>query len=188
MMTLILLLNDQWSAMATSSVASWVVERRGLIVALWVAAAVFAASRPGRLTIAWRQACVLREAAPPPWSADLATRFRSPYVTGLLLVVHGVPAPDTADGHDVLERIVNLVERQPGVGGVLSYSTAPDRHLLGRPHGTFVVVGLDPGSASPEALGPAPPGAEPPGGFAPARVLSGRGARVDGRDPSEPRP
>lgn len=76
--------------------------------------------------------------------AALAERFESPFARSAILVVTGVPAPETAAGRDVLEEIVTAVRGVRLVTGAFSYLDTADPLFLGA-GGTFVVVGLEPG-------------------------------------------
>jgi hypothetical protein len=52
---------------------------------------------------------------------ELATRFRSPFVDRVALVVQGLPPADSAEGGRALEIIEEQLKDQPGVAGVVSY-------------------------------------------------------------------
>src|SRR6202050_739664 len=52
---------------------------------------------------------------------ELATRFRSPFVDRVVLVIQGLPPADSAEGGQALETIVAGLREQPGVSGVVSY-------------------------------------------------------------------
>jgi RND superfamily putative drug exporter len=77
---------------------------------------------------------------------DLVTRFHSPFVDRVVLVVQGLPPADSPEGQQALSTIVEQLRQQPGVSGVVSYLDLRDPIFLGRGGGTFVLVGL----ASPE--------------------------------------
>src|ERR1700760_4100678 len=51
----------------------------------------------------------------------LKTRFRSPFVDQVVLVVQGLPSADTDDGARALGTIVDSLKNQPGVSGIVSY-------------------------------------------------------------------
>jgi RND superfamily putative drug exporter len=74
---------------------------------------------------------------------ELATRFRSPFVDRVALVVQGLPPADSAEGSQALETIEEQLKDQPGVSGVVSYLDLRDSMFLGRGGGTFVLVGLE---------------------------------------------
>jgi putative drug exporter of the RND superfamily len=84
---------------------------------------------------------------------ELATRFRSPFVNRVALVVEGLPAPDSDEGGQALETIVDGLKDQPGVSGVVSYLDLHDPIFLGR-GGTFVLIGLESTEGPVEALVP----------------------------------
>jgi RND superfamily putative drug exporter len=52
---------------------------------------------------------------------ELATRFRSPFVDRVVLVIQGLPPVDSEEGEQALEPIVTSLREQPGVSGVVSY-------------------------------------------------------------------
>jgi putative drug exporter of the RND superfamily len=81
----------------------------------------------------------------------LADRFDSPFSRSAVLVVTGVPAPDTPAGRAALRGVVGTVARVPGVTRTLSYLDVADSAFLGAA-GTFVVVGVDGRRESGDAL------------------------------------
>jgi RND superfamily putative drug exporter len=85
---------------------------------------------------------------------DLERRFRSPFTDRVLLVVEGLPGPQTPEGRAALETIVGAVKKAPGVVGTLSSLDSPDAVFVGRTGGLLVVVGLDAGGAPVEDLLP----------------------------------
>jgi RND superfamily putative drug exporter len=85
---------------------------------------------------------------------ELATRFRSPFVDRVVLVVQGLPAADSDDGEQALATIVEAFRQQPGVSGVVSRLDLRDPVFLGRGGGTFVLVGLSSTDGPVEALVP----------------------------------
>jgi RND superfamily putative drug exporter len=85
---------------------------------------------------------------------ELATRFHSPFVDQVVLVVEGVPAANTAAGGQALGTIVAQLRQQPGVSGVVSYLDLRDAIFLGKGGGTFVLIGLESTGAPVESLVP----------------------------------
>lgn len=85
---------------------------------------------------------------------ELERRFRSPFTDRVLLVVEGVPGPDSPKGREALETIVRVLRDVPGVAGTLSSLDARDPVFVGRHGGFLVVVGLDAGSRPVEELLP----------------------------------
>src|SRR5271155_2791117 len=51
---------------------------------------------------------------------ELATRFRSPFVDRVVLVIRGPPPADSQEGQQALATIVDRLKAQPGVSGVVS--------------------------------------------------------------------
>ena len=73
---------------------------------------------------------------------ELATRFRSPFVDRVILVVQGLPPADSDEGAQALESIQSSLKDQPGVSSAVSYLDLHDPIFLGKGGGTFVLVGL----------------------------------------------
>jgi putative drug exporter of the RND superfamily len=72
----------------------------------------------------------------------LATRFRSPFVDRVVLVVQGLPPADSDEGEQALEAIVSSLKQEAGVASVVSYLDLRDPLFLGKGGGTFVLIGL----------------------------------------------
>lgn len=73
---------------------------------------------------------------------ELHTRFHSPFVDQVVLVIQGLPSADSAEGEQALTTIVAALRAEPGVSGVVSYLDLHDSIFLGKGGGTFVLVGL----------------------------------------------
>ena len=73
---------------------------------------------------------------------ELASRFRSPFVDRVVLVIQGLPAANSEEGGKALSTIVAGLKDEPGVSGVVSYLELRDPIFLGNGGGTFVLVGL----------------------------------------------
>jgi RND superfamily putative drug exporter len=86
--------------------------------------------------------------------AELATRFHSPFVDRVVLVVQGLPPANSKEGEQGLGNIVMALRDQPGVSGVVSYLGLPDPLFLGKGGGTFVLVGLASTEGPAESLVP----------------------------------
>src|SRR5215469_10689670 len=63
---------------------------------------------------------------------ELASRFRSPFVDRVVLVIEGLPPADSQEGGQALESVVAGLREQPGVSGVVSYLELHDAIFLGR--------------------------------------------------------
>ncbi len=85
---------------------------------------------------------------------ELATRFRSPFVDRVVLVIQGLPPADSEEGAQALATIVAALRDEPGVSGIVSYLDLRDPIFLGRGGGTFVLVGLSSTEGSVESLVP----------------------------------
>ena len=86
---------------------------------------------------------------------ELVTRFHSPFVDRVVLVVTGLPPADTQEGQQALSAIVAGLKDEPGVSGVVSYLELRDSIFLGNGGGTFVLVGLSSAEGPIESLVPA---------------------------------
>src|ERR1700723_2151507 len=73
---------------------------------------------------------------------ELATRFRSPFVDRVVLVVQGLPSADSEEGEQALGTIENGLREEPGVSGIVSHLDFRDPIFLGGGGGSFVLVGL----------------------------------------------
>jgi putative drug exporter of the RND superfamily len=73
---------------------------------------------------------------------ELASRFRSPFVDRVVLVIQGLPPADSEAGGQALATIVAGLREESGVTAVVSYLDLHDRIFLGRGGETFVLVGL----------------------------------------------
>jgi RND superfamily putative drug exporter len=86
----------------------------------------------------------------------LATRFGSPFARWVVLVLTGVPGPDTRAGRATLEGAVRAIGAHPHVTRTFSYLDEADSVFVGaRGNGTFLVVGLDHAAERPERMLPA---------------------------------
>jgi RND superfamily putative drug exporter len=85
---------------------------------------------------------------------ELASRFRSPFVDRVVLVIQGLPPADSAEGEQALATIVAELREEPGVSGVVSHLELRDPIFLGKGGGTFVLVGLSSSEGPVESLVP----------------------------------
>jgi RND superfamily putative drug exporter len=85
---------------------------------------------------------------------ELASRFRSPFVDRVVVVIQGLPPADSEEGEQALATIVAGLREEPGVSGVVSHIELRDPIFLGRGGGTFVLVGLAPTEGPVESLVP----------------------------------
>src|ERR1700757_2879752 len=122
----------------------------GIVLAAAIALLPFSFHAERRLETATRvegsQAETVRE--------ELASRFRSPFVDRVVLVIEGLPPADSDEGGQALGTIVAGLKEQPGVSGVVSYLELRDPIFLGRGGGTFILVGLQSTSGPVESLVP----------------------------------
>ncbi len=85
---------------------------------------------------------------------ELAQRFQSPYANRLVLVISGIPDPDSAKGADALGFLTSSLRSLPGVSGAVSSLDWPDALFTGDNGGALIIVGLDPHDDNVEALVP----------------------------------
>ncbi len=85
---------------------------------------------------------------------ELANRFQSAFVNRVVLVVEGLPDPDSPKGVEALGTLARGLKASPGVSGVLSRLDWKDRLFLGKGGGTFLLIGLSPHERSVENLIP----------------------------------
>ena len=84
---------------------------------------------------------------------ELAQRFQSPYAHRLVLVISGIPDPDSAEGADALGFLTSSLRSVPGVSGAVSSLDWPDPLFTGNNGGALIIIGLDPHDET-EALVP----------------------------------
>jgi putative drug exporter of the RND superfamily len=87
-------------------------------------------------------------------SQELTTRFRSPFVDRVVLVIEGLPPADSEEGEQALATIVEGLRAEPGVSGVVSHLDFRDPMFLGKGGKTFVLIGLASTDAPVESLVP----------------------------------
>jgi len=85
---------------------------------------------------------------------ELAQRFQSAYAHRLVLVISGVPHPDSAESADALGFLTSSLRTVPGVSGAVSSLDWPDSLFTGNNGGALIIVGLDPHDETVEALVP----------------------------------
>jgi RND superfamily putative drug exporter len=85
---------------------------------------------------------------------ELAQGFQSPYAHRLVLVISGIPNPDSAEGADALTFLTSTLRKEPGVSGAVSSVDWPDPLFTGNNGGALIIVGLDPHDKDVEALVP----------------------------------
>ena len=131
--------------------AELVVRRRFWVVAIWLLATLAMLPGAARVEQSLDVAGTVDGSESGMVDDLLATRFVSPFARFAVLVVAGVPSPESAEGRAILTRIVGRVAAVPGVTGTLSWLDAADTLFVGEGDGTFVLVGLS-GEGQPERL------------------------------------
>ena len=74
---------------------------------------------------------------------ELAQRFQSPYAHRLIVVISGIPDPDSAESADALGFLTSSLRSVPGVSGAVSSLDWPDSLFTGNNGGALIIVGLD---------------------------------------------
>ena len=85
---------------------------------------------------------------------ELAQHFQSPYAHPLVLVISGIPDPDSAEGANALAFLTSSLRSVPGVSGAISSLDWPDPLFTGNSGGALIIVGVDPPDETVEALIP----------------------------------
>ncbi len=85
---------------------------------------------------------------------ELTQRFQSPYADRLVLVISGIPDPDSAQGGDALSFLTTSLRSVPGVAGAVSSLDWPDPLFTGDHCGALILLGLAPHNEAVEALVP----------------------------------
>lgn len=127
-----------------------IVRRRGRVALAWLVVGTVLLFAAPRLHTALQ----VSAAAGPTSEATkverlLRERFDSPYAEYAVLVLTGIPAPDSLTGRELLQDVLAALDSLPMVSRTLSFLTSGDPMFLGA-RGTFVVVGLVPDSTRAE--------------------------------------
>src|ERR1700685_3945604 len=85
---------------------------------------------------------------------ELATRFRSPFVDRVVLVIQGIPPADSEEGEQALATIEEKLKAEPGVSGVVFHLDFRAPIFMGKGGGTLVLVGLTSTEGPVESLVP----------------------------------
>src|SRR6202451_164742 len=75
---------------------------------------------------------------------ELARRFQSAYAHRLVLVISGIPDPDSAKGADALGFLTSSLRSVPGVSGAVSSLDWPDPLFTGDNGGALIIGGVGP--------------------------------------------
>lgn len=132
-----------------------VVRRRWTLLALWGVVALVFVPQAGRLAERLAGSARVDGSESAAVEALLRGPLASDYARHAVLVVRGLPSPETPAGAIPLHRIGETLRAAPGVTGVLSYLTFPDSLLLGADgQGAVIIVGLVADSVAPDRLLP----------------------------------
>jgi RND superfamily putative drug exporter len=85
---------------------------------------------------------------------ELAQRFQSPYAHRLVVVISGIPDPDSAESADALSFLTSSLRSVPGVSGAISSLDWPDPLFTGDNGGALIIVGSNQPAKAVEALVP----------------------------------
>jgi RND superfamily putative drug exporter len=137
-------------------VARAIVRQRWWVIAIWLAGCAALAPLAGRLESELDVAARVSGSEATAVETEMAARFGSPFARWAVLVIAGVPSPDSAAGLGILRAIVDSISVLPDVRGTLSYLDVADTLFAGAGgRGAIVVVGLDPAAPRPDAMVPA---------------------------------
>ena len=96
----------------------------------------------------------IKDAQSEQVALELEQRFQSPYAHRLVVVISGIPDPDSAESADALSSLTSSLRSVPGVSGAVSSLDWPDPLFTGDNGGALIIVGLDLHDESFEALVP----------------------------------
>jgi putative drug exporter of the RND superfamily len=85
---------------------------------------------------------------------QLAQQFQSSFIHRSILVVQGLPSPQSKEGEAALLEIVTALRQDPGVAGTFCYLDWNDPVFVGRGGGTFIIIGLSGGDAEVDTVIP----------------------------------
>ena len=85
---------------------------------------------------------------------ELAQRFQSSYAQRLVLVITGIPNPDSAESADAMNFLTSSLKSVPGVSGAVSSVDWPDPLFTGDNGGALIIVGFETHGETFEALVP----------------------------------
>jgi len=85
---------------------------------------------------------------------ELAQRFQSGYAHRIVLVISGMPDPDSAKGAEALGLLTSSLRDVPGVSGAVSSPDWPDPLFIGNNGGALIIVGSNQPAKAVEALVP----------------------------------
>ena len=85
---------------------------------------------------------------------ELAQRFQSPYAHRLVLVISGMPDPDSAKGAEALGFLTSSLRSVPGVSGAISSPDWSDPVFTGDNGGALIIIGSNQPAKAVEALVP----------------------------------
>ena len=132
--------------------AHFVVRRRRWLWAAWAVVATLLLPQARHVASRLEVAARVRGSQSDAVARLLTERFDSPFARTAVLVVTGIPKPDTPAGRAALGALVEATGRVRGVTRTLSYLDVADSAFLGAGAGTFVVVGLDRGPATRDSI------------------------------------
>lgn len=133
----------------------WVVQRRGWVLALWVATGVALFPEARRVGEHLEVAARVRGSESEAVALALAQRFQSPWAAYAILVIRGVPLPDSIEAVPLRDSLLAAVTRLPGVTQVRTWRAPEDTLLVSRAAGAqFLIAGLDVRSGEEDALVP----------------------------------
>jgi RND superfamily putative drug exporter len=127
--------------MTLSSLAEYIVRRRGVVVLCWIVACALLLPNVRHLESALRVAARVDGSESATVDEQLARRFQSPFARSVVLVARDLPSPGDSLGREVLRQLIDSVRALNGVTGVFSYLDGQETLFVGN-GGYFLVVGL----------------------------------------------
>jgi len=130
----------------------WAVRYRVWVVLAWTGIAIALVPRAARVS-EYLSVMPQVEGQAAVVDREMATRFSTPFVNYVILVISGGPSPLDPEGRVVIDSIARHVARVPGVLRVRSYENPDDTLFIIPSHAaTLVVVGLDDERHVPETV------------------------------------
>jgi RND superfamily putative drug exporter len=123
-----------------------------VIVALWLLFALVSLPFAANVNQQLDASTTLKGSESAAVEATLQNRFKSPFAKIALLRIVGAPSPRTSAGREFLERATQVIQRVPGVRGVMSYVDRDDSLFIAQDDSSILIVGLEYAKSSGDGL------------------------------------